>query len=216
MSFITTTPPCDAKGEVAALYRQQQAAWGFVPNYAQAFCHRPAVLSRWAQLLAEIRRPMGARLFELATFAAAIELRHSACTLAHGLKLREFFSDPEIAALAAGGAPEGLGAAEHLAMHFARRVARDASTITQHDVLALKQAGLSDAEVFDVAAAAAGRAFFTKLLDALGVLADAPLAGFDEPLRSTLTVGRPIDTRPCATLPVAGSGDDADASARGG
>lgn len=182
------------------MYRRQQAAWGFVPNYAKVFCHRPAVLTRWAQLLAEIKRPMDTRRFELVTFAAALELRHSACTLAHGMKLREFFSDADIRAMAEGCPIEALSGAERAMMQFARQVARDAGVITKQDVEALENAGFSDAEVFDIAATAAGRAFFTKLLDALGVLADAPLSTFDEPLRRALTVGRPIDTQPRATM----------------
>jgi hypothetical protein len=51
---------------------------------------------------------------------------------------------------------------------------------------------LRDAEIFDVAAIAAARAFFTKLLDALGTEPDAAYMGLDEPLRTALTVGRPI------------------------
>ena len=62
--------------------------WGFVPNYAKVFCHRPEVLARWGQLLAGIRRPMDKRRFELVTFAAAHELRNTACALAHGKALR--------------------------------------------------------------------------------------------------------------------------------
>ena len=57
----------------------------------------------------------------------------------------------------------------------------------------LKALGYSDAEIFDMAATAAGRAFFTKLLDAMGVTPDAPFRTLPESLRRTLTVGRPID-----------------------
>ena len=41
MAFIETTPPEAAEGAVAAMYLRQQKAWGFVPNYAKVFCHRP-------------------------------------------------------------------------------------------------------------------------------------------------------------------------------
>lgn len=46
MLFIDTIPPDSAEGEVAAMYRRQQAAWGYVPNYAKAFCHRPEVMAQ--------------------------------------------------------------------------------------------------------------------------------------------------------------------------
>jgi uncharacterized peroxidase-related enzyme len=203
MTFIHTTPPDQACGAVADMYRRQQAAWGYVPNYAKVFCHRPEVLARWGQLLAEIKRPMDKRRFELVTFAAAHELGHSACALAHGLALRDFFSADEIVSIAADRAEGLLDEAEQAMLGFARRVAADASQINAKDVVQLHRLGYSDSEVFDIAAAAAGRAFFTKLLDALGVRADAPFLDIEEPLRSALTIGRPIDESVCVTMPTA-------------
>ena len=84
MAFIKTIAPAMAQGEVLEMYERQQAAWGYVPNYAKVFSGRPEVLARWGRLLAEIKRPMSRRRFELVTFAAAIELRNTACSLAHG------------------------------------------------------------------------------------------------------------------------------------
>jgi uncharacterized peroxidase-related enzyme len=203
MTFIATTPPDAARDAVADMYRRQQANWGYVPQFAKVFCHRPGVMACWAQLLAEIKRPMDKRRFELATFAAAHELKNSACTLAHGKALREFFSDGQIAAIAEGRLDGVLDAAEQAMVGFARQVARDASRVTARDVAALREVGCTDAEIFDIAAAAAGRAFFTKLLDALGVQMDSPFLALDEGLRRTLTVGRPIDVEACATMPAA-------------
>lgn len=194
MSFISTTPPEAAHGAVAEMYRRQQNSWGYVPTYAKVFCHRPEVLARWGQLLAEIKRPMDLRRFELVTFAVAHELQHSPCTLAHGRALRAFFSDEQIVAIAEGRVADLLSPAEQALVAFARQVATDASKIGADDVDTLRQAGLDDAEIFDVAATAAGRAFFTKLLDALGVQPDAAFLALEEPLRTALTVGRPIET----------------------
>ena len=79
-------------------------------------------------------------------------------------------------------------------VELARKVARNASSVTAADVGALKEHGLSDAEIFDVVAAAAGRAFFAKLIEGLGAEADATFFDdIEEPLRESLTVGRPID-----------------------
>jgi len=202
MAFIATATPDEADSIVTAMYMRQQSSWGFVPNYAKVFSHRPEVLARWGQLLAEIKRPMDKRRFELVTFAAAHELANTACTLAHGKKLREFFVDDDIVAIAAGrlGA---LSDGEQAMLRFARQVVRDASSITSAQVDAMKAHGLSDAEVFDIAATAAGRAFFAKLLDALGVEPDSPFLALESALREPLTVGRPIDERPSLTMPVA-------------
>jgi uncharacterized peroxidase-related enzyme len=203
MSFIDTTSPDAADGETAAMYRRQQASWGFVPNYAKVFCHRPEVMARWGQLLAEIKRPMDKRRFELVTFAAAHALGHSACALAHGKALGEFFTQEQVIAIAEGRFEGLLSAAEQAMLRFARQVALDASQVSAEGVAALKGHGYGDAEVFDIAAAAAGRAFFTKLLDALGVLADSPFLAFDAHWRQALTVGRPIDVQVPVTMPAA-------------
>lgn len=202
MSFIDTVAPAGARAETATMYRRQQAAWGYVPNYAKVFSHRPEVMARWGQLLAEIRRPLDRRRFELLTFAAAHELGNSACALAHGTALREFFSDAQIIAIAEGRTGALLGTAEQALIGFARQVAADASRVTADDVDRLRALGWSDADIFDAAATAAGRAFFTKLLDALGVQADAPFQALDEALRRALTVGRPIDDQPCVAMPL--------------
>ena len=203
MSHIETIAPAEANGEVRAMYERQQASWGYVPNYARVFSHRPEVLARWGRLLAEIRRPMDARRFELVTFAAAFELRNTACALAHGKALTQFFTADEVRAMAAGGDVPALTAAERAMMAFARKVARDATRITQTDVDALRGCGLSDAEIFDVVATAAGRAFFTKLLDGLGVLGDAPFGTMDAAFVEALSVGRPLDSTPPARLDAA-------------
>lgn len=200
MEFIRTIAPDEATGDVEAMYRRQQSAWGYLPNYAKVFCHRPEVLARWGQLLAEIRRPMETRRFELVTFAAAHELRNSACTMAHGSRLRDFLRDEQIATLANGGFVEAITPLERAAMRFARQIARDAAAVTASQVDDLRALGLSDAEIFDIAAVAAGRAFFAKLLDALGVMPDSPFLALDQALREPLTVGRAIDPRPCVNM----------------
>jgi alkylhydroperoxidase family enzyme len=193
MAFIATISAEAAQDAVRHMYFRQQAAWGYLPNYAKVFCHRPQVMARWGQLLAEIKRPMDKRRFELVTFVAAHELRHSACALAHGRVLRQFFSDPQILAIAEGRLEGVLSCAEQCLVGFARQVARDAAGVDRAHIASLEQHGYSDAEIFDIAAAAAGRAFFTKLLDALGVLPDSAFLACDQVFRETLSVGRAID-----------------------
>jgi len=192
MSYIDTVSPADAEGAVLEMYEHQQQHWGYVPNYAKTFSHRPEVMARWGRLLAEIRRPLDDRWFELATFAAAVELRHTSCSLAHGKALLPFFSAEQVVAIAHEDMPDFLDETEREIVRFARLVARDASAITADDVQRLKDCGLDDGCIFDIAAAAAGRSFFTKILDALGSMPDAAFARIDPDFREPLTVGRPL------------------------
>jgi len=194
MSYIETISPNEAEGAVLEMYEHQQQHWGYVPNYAKSFSHRPEVMARWGRLLAEIRRPLDPKTFELVTFAAAHELRHTPCSLAHGNALTPFFSNEQILAIARQGNLDFLTKAEREMVRFSRKVARDAAAIDAADVQRLKDCGLDDGAIFDVAATAAGRAFFTKILDAVGSLPDAAFRSLDEDLRVPLTVGRPIST----------------------
>jgi uncharacterized peroxidase-related enzyme len=192
MAFIDTIAPADAEGDTRAMYERQQSSYGYVPNYAKVFSHRPEVMARWGRLLAEIRRPMDDRLFELATFAAAIELKNTACSLAHGQQLAKFVGQESVQALSKGELADDITDAEIAVANFSRKVARDASSIGQGDVDTLKTHGYSDAEIFDVATTVAGRSFLTRILDALGVEADVTAMGMTESFRETLTVGRPV------------------------
>ena len=201
MSYIDTVSPADADGAVLEMYERQQNHWGYVPNYAKSFSHRPEVMDRWGRLLAEIRRPLDDRSFELATFAAAVELRHTSCSIAHGKALTPFFTPAQIVAIAANDDLGFLDDKEREIVRFARQVARDAASVTAADVQRLKDCGLDDGAIFDVAAAAAGRAFFTKLLDAVGSMPDAAFAGIDAEFRDPLIVGRPISSDPDEVMP---------------
>ena len=201
MSYIETISPDAAEDAVLEMYEHQQKHWGYVPNYAKSFSHRPEVMARWGRLLAEIRRPLEDRIFELVTFAAAIELKHTPCSLAHGKALTPFYSNEQILAIAEQGDLGFLSEAEREMVRFSRQVARDASAITADDVQRLKGLGVDDAMVFDIAATAAGRAFFTKVLDAVGSLPDAAFARIDEALRVPLTVGHPISSDQDEVMP---------------
>lgn len=193
MSFINTIAAPDARGPVLEMYRRQEDHWGFVPNYATVFCHRPEVMARWGRLLAEIRRPVDDRRFELVTLAVALELRHSACSLAHGQALADIIGADDVAALARGQWPKSLTNTERAIFEYAQRIARDAAQISSRDVESLKaEHGLTDADIFDIAAIASARAFFTKLLDALGCAPESSFMQIESELRHALTVGRSI------------------------
>ena len=203
MSFLETVPVSEATGEVRAMYERSQAQPGYVPNYAKAFSHRPEVWAAWGALLTSIRRHLDPRRYELVTVAAARALECSYCALAHGKILRErFYTAGELTAIVDGRA-SALVPADAALMAFAERVARNASQVTAADVQALRDHGLSDAEIFDVAAAVAARCFFSKLLDALGAEPDAAYATLEDELRQRLEVGRGIASAPTERLPLA-------------
>jgi len=192
MAFIDTIPDADITDEIRAMYARQESFWGFVPNYARVFSWRPELMMLWANLQNGIKRNMDKRRFELITFAAAHTQRSTLCSLAHGKALTQFFSKEDVQLIAQGAAPASLTAAEAEMMVFVRKAARGAYMTTRADVEKLKAHGFSDAEIFDIAAAVGARAFWTGLLEALGVEAEPSLLALDERFRKALTAGRPI------------------------
>jgi alkylhydroperoxidase family enzyme len=78
-------------------------------------------------------------------------------------------------------------------MRFARAVATDPTRITKSDIDDLRREGFDDRAIFDIAAAASARSFFSKMLEALGAEPDAVFWDLDADLRDALTVGRPIE-----------------------
>ena len=196
MAFIRTIPSSDAKGPVREMYEQIHARFGYLPNWAKAFSLRPAVMDGWAALLRSIQSNLPVRTYELATLAAARALRSSYCSLAHGSVLASKVLDPAaVTAIMTGSRESPLEPRERAMMAFAEKVALRADSVTSADVEALRAHDYRDEEIFDVAATAAARCFFSKLLDALGVQADTAFNELDPDLRRALTVGRPVAER---------------------
>ena len=187
MAFINTISASHATGAVRDMYQRQENHWGYVPNYATVFSHRPEVMGRWGKLLAEVRRPVDDCRFELVTFAVASLLKHTACSLAHGAKLAEMLGTETVIAIADGKETDVLSDENVSIVRFARDIARDASAVTSKQVDVLRSAfGLNEAEIFDIAAIASARCFFTKILDALGSEPDAGLMEINQELSQHL------------------------------
>jgi len=192
--FIATPDEDTLEGDAAKWYERERSGWGYLPNYAPAFATRPDVAQAWTQLNGAIRNGMDRRRYEIATIAAARALRSTYCTAAHSKFLRDECDDEAtMRAIAADPSGATLDPVDRAVVDFAARVATDASTITAGDVDRLRALGLEDDDIINIVYAAAARSFLTKVMDGLGVQADAQLgATFDPEVRAQMTVGRPI------------------------
>src|SRR5919197_4203933 len=195
MSFILQAKAGDLTADPFA---DDWASHGYVANYIRLYARRPAVYVGWKQLLGAIKANMDPRRYELVTLAVARRLRSSYCSLAHGKVLRdEFYDAATVRAIVTDHSHAGLAPVDVAVMDFADQVARDATSVRAADVVDLRDHGLSDDEILDVALAAALRCFFSKVLDAMGVEPDAAFRDLLEPdLHQALTVGRPIAAAP--------------------
>lgn len=193
MAFIDTVRPQEAEGEVLKMYEHFQEKCGYVPNYAKIFSHRPAVMQLWSDLLYGVRRNMDKRRFELVTVAAAMAVKSTYCSLAHGQALTAYFGLQDVLAILQDAEDSPLDDAERAMVKFARKIARDAASITVEEVEALRTHGFQDAEIFDIAAVATARTFFAQLCEGLGTVGDHAPSNLDPGLRQVLSVGRPIE-----------------------
>jgi uncharacterized peroxidase-related enzyme len=202
VAFVQTVPVDRAGGDVRAMYERIEATVGYVPNYAKLFSHRPQVMATWSAFLGSIRGNLDPRRYELVTLATARALQCSYCMLAHGAILRrDFYSADQLTEITRDPAAADLAPAEVAMMAFVEKLARDANAVTGADVQSLRDHGLTDAEIFDIAAAAAARCFFSKLLDALGAEADGAYDFLENPLRQMLTPGRPMSQEALEHVP---------------
>jgi uncharacterized peroxidase-related enzyme len=193
MPFIATADET-ASEEVAAIFDEERARLGYVPNYVRLFAARPAVYEAWKRLVVSVRESGDPRRYELVTLAAARRLRSSYCSLAHaGVLVERFYDAPTVRAIFQEPRSAGLDDADVALMELAEQVVDDATSVSQEDVDRLRDLGLTDDEILDAVLAAAVRCFFTKTLDAVGVLPDAELGERDPELREALLVGRPLD-----------------------
>jgi len=166
-------------------------------NNELAFEERPEVHAAWGQLNGVIKAGMDLRRYELATLAAARRLRSSYCCLAHGTVLMERFGEP-VREIALDHHRAGLDEVDVAVMDLAEKVVDDATSVSDSDLQRLRDLGLSNTDIMDVVLAAAARCFYSKTLDALGVLPDPSYNAMDPEVRDVLVVGRPIAADPAA------------------
>ncbi|HEV2440619.1 MAG TPA: hypothetical protein VGX97_11215 [bacterium] len=75
---------------------------------------------------------------------------------------------------------------------YAEKITVGAYRVTQEDVDGLRGHGFSDAEILDIALAAAARNFYSRMVDATGAEPDPEYRDLEPGFRGMLAVGRPL------------------------
>ncbi len=97
--------------------------------------------------------------------------------LAHGAVLRKNgFSAQQVIAILEDYHSAGLSPQEVHMMDYASKMSRASGSVSQADVDLLRQDGLSEQQITDIALAAAARNFISRFFDALGAGPDPELA----------------------------------------
>jgi uncharacterized peroxidase-related enzyme len=192
--LITDIAEQDATGPLADYYAQVHEQWGFLPNFALAFSHRPDVAQAWNALNVSVREGMDRRRFEIVTIAAARALRSTYCTAAHSTFLRDVCGDEAtMRAIALEPSASTLSEQDRAVFDFGTKLATNAVSIDSADIDRLRRAGLSDPDIADLVFAVAARSFFTRVLDGFGVRLDPEVAtSFPADVLEAMVVGRPV------------------------
>lgn len=185
MSIIES--PADSPA-TQAIYERTRADEGSVPDYTRVMAVNPEAHDAWEALVRAIAKPLGARRWELITLAAAAGIRSRHCRLAHGAKSLPILGADHLREVALDYHHAGLIDAEVAMMDFAYRMSTDSSSMDDGDARVLREAGFTDREIVDIALAAAARNYFSRAIQALGVVVEFPNV-LDEELRDALLEG---------------------------
>jgi alkylhydroperoxidase family enzyme len=140
MSYLAAPARSD---EADTLYDADRASLGYVANYSKVFAHRPQVYRAWMELNGAVKAPW-IRRYEVATVAAARELRSSYCSLVHGSELARQVGLETAIKIASDESTDPLHAAIG---ELARKVAASPAGITEVDLKPLRDLGLSDVDI---------------------------------------------------------------------
>ena len=176
--WIETVGREDAGPELAAAYDEVCRPDGSVHNMYQAFATRPDLLVLADRFFRALLHNPGRRLEDsmqevVATHVAIL----CGCQYAkehHGANLMSLVGDRKqgramLAALEAGEMPAGADARMRAILAYTRKLTLKPAAMAEADVAVLRAAGLGDAEIFEVNQIVAHFAYWTRMLNGLGV-----------------------------------------------
>jgi alkylhydroperoxidase family enzyme len=184
--------------EAQALFDDDLRESGYVWNVSRLWAYQPDTVERLFELMSQAFKPSGLNFRQRAILvtSAASALGDSCCSLAWGGKLSGA-SGPPLAAGVITGTDTGLTGQEKAMASWARKIVKDPNSTTPADVQELRDAGLTDSQIFAITTFVALRLAFSTINDALGVTPDAELVVSLPPaVTAAVTYGRPADSSP--------------------
>ena len=153
--------------DIAAIYAKNRERIGFVPNVFRAYARRPEhfrAFMAYHDVL--MRGESGLSRFEREAIVVAVssENRCQYCMTAHGAALRVIGKDVELAEqIANNWRSARLSDRLRTILAFASRVNEPGFAATDAEIDALRAAGLSDNDIWDIAAVAAFFGFSNRM-----------------------------------------------------
>ncbi len=159
--------------EMAAYFGKCIDKLGFVPNVLLAYAHSMPKLETFAAFYNEIMlAPSGLSKLEREMIAVVVSAENRCwyCLVAHGAAVRQLSGKPELGdALAFNYRAADITPRQRAMFDFAIKMCRASSEIGEPDRQMLRDLGLSDAEIWDLAATASFYAMSNRMASATGM-----------------------------------------------
>lgn len=190
--FIKTVEPSEATGEIAALYEAEVNSMGQVMQATQCWSARPDVIVPIENLLHQIRDgfSLGLLNFRLITFVVAGDVPSSYCSHVYFRSLSGALGRDQVLAIRKDYRKAGLSDQQVEMLTYAQQITRDASKITEADIQRMRDVGLSDVNIADIALAASFRNFMSRYFDAVGATVEPEFLDDEPTVRELMAVGR--------------------------
>ena len=153
-----TLPPADLSGDMKAYFAKCDEKIGFVPNVLRAYAHDDAKLQAFAGFYNDLMlAPSGLSKLEREMIAVVVssENRCYYCLTAHGAAVRQLSGDPVLGEMMVMNYRAADLMPRHRAMlDFAVKLTDAPWAVEEPDREALRDAGFSDRDIWDIAAVA--------------------------------------------------------------
>jgi uncharacterized peroxidase-related enzyme len=157
-SMALDLPQAELGPGMQAYFRKCQEKIGYIPNVLLAYSHDNAKLEAFAAFYNDLMlAPSGLSKLEREMIAVVVsaENRCFYCLTAHGAAVRQLSGKPELGeALAMNYRAAALSLRERAMLDFAVMMTKASHTIEERHRQALRDAGFSDRDIWDIAAVA--------------------------------------------------------------
>jgi uncharacterized peroxidase-related enzyme len=151
-------PPAPLSPDMAAYFAKCEEKLGFVPNVLKAYAFDAAKLAAFVAMYNDLMlAPSGLSKLEREMIAVAVSAHNRCyyCLVAHGAAVRQLSSDPPLGELMAMNYRAARLSKRHRAMlDFAVKLTAEPWLIEEENRAALRRAGFSDRDIWDIAAVA--------------------------------------------------------------